>query len=105
MAQHRVGLRQLRGPAAHLVDVLARCRRNIGKLGILMRQELVQRRVQQPDRDGQPVHDAEQVRKILALERQQLVQCGFAARQVVGHDHLPHDADALGREEHVLGPA
>ena len=43
--------------------------------------------------------------EILALERQQLRQRGAAAGLVARHDHLPHRADALGVEEHVLGAA
>ncbi len=65
----------------------------------------MQRRVEQADRHRQPGHDAEQLDEILPLERQQLLERGAAAALVVRHDHLPHRADALGIEEHVLGAA
>ena len=70
-----------------------------------MRQELVQRRIEQADRDRQAAHDREQLDEVLALHRQQLGQRRAAARLVVGEDHLAHRDDAVALEEHVLGAA
>ena len=70
-----------------------------------MRQEFVQRRVEQPDRHRQPAHDLEQRDEIVALHRQQLRQRDAAGLLVVGEDHLAHGADAALVEEHVLGAA
>ena len=67
--------------------------------------ELVQRRVEQPDRDRQARHLLEQPLEVGLLERQQLVERGAAAGLVVGHDHPLHLRLAVGGHEHVLGPA
>jgi len=70
-----------------------------------MRQEFVQRRVEQADRHRQAGHDFEQLRKILPLHRQQFCKRGAPARLGVREDHLAHRDDALALEEHVLGAA
>ena len=44
----------------------------------LVRQELVQRRVEQADRHRQPRHLLEQALEVLLLQRQQLVERGAA---------------------------
>ena len=54
MAQHRVGLGQLRGAPAHRLDIAAQRLRHFLQLGVRVRQELVQRRIEQPDRHRQP---------------------------------------------------
>ena len=72
---------------------------------LAVRQKFVQRRIEQPDGDRQPVHDLEQRDEIRALHGQQLRQRGAATLFVVGEDHLAHRADALALEEHVLGAA
>ena len=71
----------------------------------LVRQELVQRRVEQADRDRQPRHLLEEALEVLLLERQELVERGAARVLLVGHDHRAHLRLALRRHEHVLGPA
>ena len=65
----------------------------------------MQRRIEQPDRDRQALHDLEQFGEVAALHRQQLGERRAAALLVVGEDHLAHRADAVGIEEHVLGAA
>ncbi len=65
--QHPLLLRQTRGveaPGRDLVDLA----RHVDVRG----QELVQRRVDQPDDHRQAVHGAEETEEVLALERQQL---------------------------------
>ncbi len=80
MAEHRVGLGQFRGAAAHRRGMSVPERlRHLRQLRLAMRQEFVQRRVEQADGHRQPLHDAEQLDKILALERQQLRQRRAAA--------------------------
>ena len=78
---------------------------DLGDLLVGVRQELVQRRIEQPDRHRQALHDLEQLGEVAALHRQQLGERGAAALLVVGQDHLAHRADAVGLEEHVLGAA
>ncbi len=79
--------------------------RDGGDLGLAMRQELMQRRVEQADRDREPAHDGEELDEVLALHRQELGERGAAALVVGGEDHLAHGLDAVGLEEHVLGAA
>ena len=76
----------------------------VGRL-VLVRQELVQRRVEQADRHRQPRHRLEDALEVGLLERQQPVERRAAARLVVGQDHLLHDRQPLVAEEHVLGAA
>ena len=81
-------------PRAHLL---------VGRLG-LVGQELVQRRIEQPDRHRQARHRLEDPLEVLLLERQQPLECGAAPTLAVGEDHLLHDRQAVA-EEHVLGAA
>ena len=68
-------------------------------------EELVQRRVEQPDRHRQADHRLEQALEVLLLERQQLGERLAPLLLVVGHDHRPHLRLAVLGHEHVLGPA
>ncbi len=72
---------------------------------VVVRQELVQRRVERADRHRALAHDAEDAREVVALHRQQLGQRGLARLGRVGEDHLAHAHDAVAAEEHVLGAA
>ena len=72
---------------------------------VVVRQELVQGRIEQPDRHRQAVHRLEDPDEVLALERFELGQGGLASGLVVGQDHLAHGDDPLVAEEHVLGAA
>ena len=84
MAQHRVGLaqrfdlRDLRVESALALGVHAE-RVETGALlehlfvFLRRREELVERRVEEADRDGQPVHRAEDPDEVFALEREQLL--------------------------------
>ena len=56
-AEHRVELVQLGGAALQLVGSGAHGRGHFGDLLVRVGQELVQGRVEQPDRDGQAAHD------------------------------------------------
>ena len=70
-----------------------------------LRQELVQRRIDRPDRDRLAVHLLEHAVEVGALQRQQLFQRRPAILLVVGQDHLLDDGNAAFAEEHVLGAA
>ena len=69
----------------------------------LRRQELVHRRVDQADGDGQGVHGPEQAVEVRTLEGQQDRQGRVALDLGLGQDHLLHGGQAVGLEEHVLG--
>ena len=70
----------------------------------LVGQELVQRRVDQPDGDRQPVHLAKDPGEVLALHGQQRRQRRVPALVVLGDDQPLHQLAARA-QEHVLGPA
>ena len=76
-----------------------------GQLVLLVRQELVQRRIEQADGDRQASHDLEHRLEIGPLHGQDLGQRPASARLGVGADHLAHGEDAVLVEEHVLGAA
>ena len=67
-------------------------------------EELVQRRVEQADRDGQAVHRLEDAEVVADLHLEQLGERGLAARPRLGEDQVLDDLLPLA-EEHVLGAA
>jgi hypothetical protein len=105
MAQHGIGFRQRNRARPQFGGLRARSFRDLGDFFIGMRNEFVQRRIEQPDGDRQPLHDAEYFQEIAALHRQQLGDGRFAPLQIVGQDHLAYRKNALGVEEHVLRAA
>ena len=88
-------MRQPRNPSIGLNSCSSRARsrellrlrahrlRDFRDLFLAMRQEFVQRRVEQPDRHRQALHDLEQLDEIGALHRQQFCQRHAACRLVV----------------------
>src|SRR5690606_5766987 len=73
--------------------------------GIVLRQELVERRVEQANGHRQTAHLLKDLVEVAALERQQLRQSLAPTLLVVGQDHLAYGTDAVVGKEHVLGPA
>ena len=67
-------------------------------------EELVQRRVEQADGDGQAVHRLEDALEVGALELLELVERGLLLGGVVGEDEPLHERQPVA-EEHVLGAA
>ena len=104
-AEHRVEFGKLAGAVGELARIGVHRRGDLGDLFLGVRQELVQRRIEQADRHRQAAHDLEQLDEVVALHRQQLGERGAAGLLVVGEDHLAHGADAVLVEEHVLGAA
>ncbi|MNQ73274.1 hypothetical protein D3C85_880010 [compost metagenome] len=103
MAEHGVGLVQFTRATLQLGGVQTRTGGQGVDVGVGVRDELVQRRVQQADRHRQTGHDGEQVGEVGLLEGRDLGQGDAAALLVVGQDHLAHGGDAGLVEEHVLG--
>ena len=104
MPEHRVRLAQRFHDAAQLV---AREIPSVRASSLLSSppcgQELVERRIEQPDRHRQSVHRLEDPLEVRALHRQQLGERAAASALVARHDHLAHRGDAIALEEHVLG--
>ena len=92
-AEHRIRLVQLGDPLAHVV------RGRFLEGG----QELVQRRVEQPDRHREARHRLEDPLEVGLLDRQELVERDTPGRLVARHDHLLHDREPVLGHEHVLG--
>ena len=65
----------------------------------------MQRRVEQANRHGQTIHDAENFDKIAPLHGQQLGERGLARFAGFGHNHFAHGGDAVGLEKHMLRAA
>ena len=105
MAEHGVEFVQFASAPAQLLDRHASCFGQFLELGIAVRQEFVQRRVEQADSAWQTRHHFKDGHEVAALFRQQLVERGTAALFGIGEDHFAHGADPAGIEEHVLGPA
>ena len=68
-----------------------------------VRQELVQRRIEEADRRRVALQRAEDAGEVLALVRQQLGERRLPLLHGLGEDHLAHRVDAIALEEHVLG--
>jgi hypothetical protein len=92
-AEHRVRLAQRADAATHLVVPRV----------LLRRKELVQRRVEQPDRDRQPDHRLEDPLEVGLLHRQQPLERRAPAGLVVRHDHLLDDGKAQCPALHSVG--
>ena len=103
--EHRVELLQLLDARAHHARVAAERLRHLVDLLIRVGQELVQRRVEQPNCYWQAGHLAEDPGEIAALHGQQLGERAFARGEIAGEDHLAHRENAARLEEHVLGAA
>ena len=104
---------QLLHAAHHDLDIDLQITRQLFLLGTLVRDELVQRRVNQSDGDREAIHGFEDADEIAALERKQFVQGLDASLPVVGEDHFLDGALALVAplrlleigEEHVFRAA
>ena len=70
-----------------------------------VRQELVQRRIEEANRRRIALERPEDAGEVLALVRQQLGQRRLPRLERLGENHLAHRVDAIALEEHVLGAA
>ncbi len=73
--------------------------------GFGVRQEFVQRRVEQLDRDRQSLHDLEQPDEVLALHRKKFRERRAAALLIISENHFAHGENPVFIEKHVLGAA
>src|SRR5712692_4463177 len=88
MAQHWIGLAQLLDAPRHSLHTHAYFARELSLFFPVVRDELVQGRIDQPDGDGAPIHGLEDADKIAPLERQQLRQGAPARYLGIREDHL-----------------
>ena len=100
--EHRIELVQFGDAALDVLHGDAELLREIELLLLRLREEFVQRRVEQADRRGKPLERAEDAREVAPLIRQQLVHRRAARGFVRRENHLADRVDAVAREEHVL---
>ena len=103
MTEHGVELVESIHLRSDLPHVGAECLCERPEFVIRMRKKLVQRRVEQPDRHRKPFHHPKDSLEIFALHGEQLRQRLLALIGICGENHLPHDENPAGLEEHVLG--
>ena len=104
-AQHRIGLAQLVRAPLQRRGIEPRCLGERFDLLRLVRQELVQRRIEQADGHRQAGHDLEQLDEVLTLHRQDFGERRATPVGILGQDHLAHRGQPDVVEEHVLGAA
>ena len=102
-AEHRVELVQLLDALVNTCSRHPDLLRQLLLLLLGVRQELVQRRIEEADRRRVALERAEDAGEVLALVREQLGQRRLPLLQCLGEDHLAHRVDAVSLEEHVLG--
>ena len=68
-------------------------------------EKLMQRRIQQSDRDRESLHGPVQPDEVALLEREQARQFAFPILGIFRQDHSLHDRHAVLGEEHVLRTA
>jgi len=102
-AEHGVELVELVHAVHDLLDGDADLAGEVELLLLRLREELVERRIQETDRGGEAVERLEDPEEVAALVGQELGEGGLAAAGVAGEDHLAHGVDAVALEEHVLG--
>ncbi len=102
VAEHRVELVEVTNALGDHIGADAEFLRECILRGVVVRQKLVQRWVEQADGGGQAVECLEDADEILTLVRQEFGQGGFAVIGFLGDDHFAHGIDAVALEEHVL---
>ncbi len=105
MAQHGIALMQFCSPAAQLIRADARSLGNFVHVRICVRQEFVERWVEQSDRGWPIFQNAEDFLEIAPLHRQEFVERSATATLAIRKDHRPHFGDTLFFKEHVLSAA
>jgi hypothetical protein len=71
-AEHRIEFGEIAGAVGQPPRIGVHRACDFLDLGLGVRQEFMQRRIEQPDRYRQPLHDLEQLDEVRALHRQQL---------------------------------
>ena len=104
-AEHRVELVQALDLGLQLLERNAHLAGQLLNLVVLVREELVERRVKQADGYRQTAHCAVDCLEVAALHRQDLRQSGLALLERVSDDHLANRLDTGRLEEHMLGTA
>ena len=105
VTHHRVELVQVGDDLFDLRDRLVLRFGESLDLGLGRGHELVQRRVEEADRDGVAAERLVQLFEVALLHRLDLRERRFALFDGIRADHLAERRDTVGLEEHVLGTA
>ncbi len=103
--EHRIRLAERLDDAIELVAREAERAREALRVLSAVREELVQRRVEQANRDGTAIHRLEDPLEVGTLHGEEFRQGAPASALIPGDDHLAHPRDPIALEEHVLGAA
>src|SRR5207253_6976537 len=104
-AEHRVELVQLRDARMNRADGDANLFRKGGLLFLGLRQELVERRIEEADRRRVSLQRAEDAGEVLPLIWEQLGQRSLPDIEGFGEDHFAHRVNAVALEKHVFSAA
>ena len=105
MAEHWVELVQIVHALGDFVGADAELVGQGVLLRVVVRQELVERRIEQADGRGQALERFEDADEVLALVGEELGQGSLAVFFFLREDHFADGVDAVAFEEHVLGAA
>ena len=105
MAQHRVELVQLVHALGNFVGANAGLIGQRRLLRVVVRQEFMQRRIEEPNGGRQPLEFGEHAQEVLTLVREKFIERSLSIFGFVGQDHLAHGIDTIAFKKHVLGSA
>ena len=105
VAHHGVELMEPGDDGLDILHGLAHILGQLGDVGLLGGDELVQGGIQEADGDGAALHGLVDALEVALLHGLQLGQGLLPLLHGVGADHLPDGGDAVLIEEHVLGAA
>ncbi len=105
MAEHRIELMKEFVLGPQLFNRYAHFGCEFLEFLIRMGKKLVERGVEQSDRDRISLHLGKDTNKILFLHGEYLRQCLFPVLARVGKNHLPDRPDSVGFKKHMFGPA
>ena len=102
MPEHRVELVEFRDATLDVFHGNAEFFREVELLLLRLREEFVQRRVEQANRCRQAFELAEDTFKVSALIRKQFVHCRAASFQIRCENHFANGVDTIAFKEHVF---
>ena len=102
VAHHRVKFMKGSNNGFQLRNLKAHFRSQRYDILFRRRQEFMQRRIQEADRNRSALHRLVKRLEIASLHREQLIQRGFSLFRRFGYDHFPHGGDPVRIEEHML---
>ena len=105
VTHHRVELVQTFYGSLKLFESQAHSLCKVSYLFVLVRYELVERRVKETDSNGSVTHCLVKTDKVLSLHRQNLSESFLSLFDRLGNYHFSNGGNSVFSEEHVLGTA